>query len=227
MLAVETINPNKIKIFSVSDITPKTPFDSIIIKDDSRINNLKDLEGKKIGVFPGSTSTALLKSFLEDKGVNTKKIEFIQIIPPNQLPALYGGSVDALHSYEPTTTIALESKNAIRLYSSIYAEQLNHNPQGVALVSSKFIEGNPSLAKRVINSFDKASDFIENEDSETREIIVKYVKVDEEVAGNVVILYMGRSDEIDEKVLQKYADMLYELGELKTKVDVSNLIYNS
>lgn len=225
VLIVETIDPNKIEIFSVSDITPQTPFDSIIVQEDSNLENLKDLEGKKIGVFPGSTATNLLKAYLEDNEVDTSKIEFVKIIPPNQLPALYGGSIDALHAYEPTLTIAIESNHAKKLYGSVYAEQLNHNPQGVALVSSDFIKKNPEFAEKVINSFDKATDFMKTNDEETREIITKYIKVNEDVAEKTVLLYMSRSDEIDEEVLQDYADMLYRLGELETKVKVSDLIY--
>lgn len=225
VLIVESIDPNKIKIFSVSDITSQTPFDSIIVQKDSTLESLKDLEGKKIGVFPGSTATNLLKAYLEDSGIDTKNIEFVKIIPPNQLPALYEGSIDALHAYEPTTTIAIESNNAKKLYGSIYAKQLNHNLQGVALISSDFVRENPELAEKVINSFDKASDFMKTNDKETREIITKYVKVNEDVAENTVLLYMGRSDEINEDILQDYADMLFKLGELETKVDVSDLIY--
>lgn len=175
-LIAETIDSGKIKIFSVSDITPETPFDSLIVKKDSSLSSLKDLEGKKIGVFPGSTATNLLKKFLLDNGVDISKIEFTQIVPPNQLPSLYAGSIDVLHAYEPTTAIALQSGNAKKLYSSIYAEQLNHNPQGVALISSKFISENPSLAKKTIKAFNQASDFISQNDAQTREIVVKHVK---------------------------------------------------
>lgn len=225
VLIVETIDSDEIKIFSVSDITPETPFDSIIVRDDSTLNNLKDLEGKKIGVFPGSTATNLLKAYLEDNGVDTRNIEFIRIIPPNQLSALYVGSIDALHAYEPTISIAIESDNARKLYGSVYAEQLNHNPQGVALVSTDFINKNPELAKRVISAFNEASDFMKDEEESVRNIITKYIKVDEDVAKNTFLLYMSRSDEINEDILQDYADMLFKFGELEEKVDVSDLIY--
>ena len=68
------------------------------------------MEGRKIGVFPGSTATNLLKKFLSDNNIDISKIEFIQIVPPNQLPTLYEGSIDVLHAYEPTTAIALQRK---------------------------------------------------------------------------------------------------------------------
>ena len=224
-LIVETIDSNKLKIFSVSDITPETPFDSVIVKADSTLESLEDLENKKIGVFPGSTATNLLKKYLTEQGIDISTIEFIQIIPPNQLSALYAGSIDALHPYEPSTTIAIESGNAKKIYGSVYASQLNHNPQGVALISTAFLKSNPELAKKTIAAFDKASDFIEQNDEETRKIIEKYVGVDENVANNVVILYMGRSDEIDSVIMQEYADMIFEIGELESRVDVSDILY--
>lgn len=226
VLFVERLDSGKIKIFSASDVTPETPFDSLIVKKDSAINNLDDLENKKIGVFPGSTATNLLKKYLKDRKIDISKIEFIQIISPEQLPALYSGSIDVLHSYEPTTTIALESGEAKKLYGSIYAEQLTHNAQGVALISTKFITENPNLAKKAVTAFNKASDFIKQNDTKTRKIIPKYVKVDQNVADKVVFLYMSRSDEINKDATQAYADMLFELGELKTKLDVSGLFYS-
>src|SRR3989344_1148510 len=133
-LIAETIDSGKLKIFSASDITPETPFDSLIVKTGSSLNSLKDLEGKKIGVFPGSTATNLLKKFLSDNNVDTSKIEFIQIVPANQLPALYEGSIDVLHAYEPTTAIALQSGNAKKLYSSIYSEQLKNKTQRLGFI---------------------------------------------------------------------------------------------
>lgn len=226
VLAVETLDSGKIKIFSVSDATLETPFDSLVVKKDSELNTLNDLENKKIGVFPGSTATNLLKKFLSDKGIDISKIEFVQIIPPEQLPALFADSVDVIHSYEPTTTIALESGETRKLYGSIYAEQLNHNPAGVGLISTKFIKENPDLAKKTIDAFNKASDFIKQSDAETRKIIPKYIKVEQNVADKVVFLYMSRSDEINKDATQAYADMLFELGELKTKLDVSGLFYS-
>ena len=226
-LIAETIDSGKIKIFSASDITPENPFDSLIIKKDSILNSLKDLEGKKIGVMPGSTATNLLKEFLSHKKVDVSKIEFMQIVPANQLSALYAGSIDVLHAYEPTTAIALQSGNAKLLYSSIYAEQLNHNPQGIALISTKFISESPNLAKKTIEAFNQASDFISENDAETRDIVVKYVKVEKNVADNIVFLYMSRSDKINEDALQSYADMLYDIGEMENQIDVSTLLYGS
>ena len=226
VFTAETIDPGKIKIFSASDITLESPFDSLLVKMDSSLASLEDLEGKKIGVFPGSTATNLLKKFFTDKGLDASKIEFVQVVPANQLPALYQGSIDALHTYEPTTSIALQGGNAKRLYGSIYAEQLNHNPMGVSIISSRFISENPSLAGKAVAALNMGSDFMRENDSATREMAAKYVKVEKAVADSMVFPYMSRSDQINEDALQSYADMLLDIGEMSSKIEVSGLLYN-
>ncbi len=224
---IETIEPGKIKIFSASDITPKTPFDSLIVRQDSSISSLKGLEGKKIGVFPGSSATLLLKKFLIDKDIDISKIEFIQIIQQNHLPALYSGSIDALHAFEPDVTFGLQTGEARKIYGSVLADLQNNNPASVALISTKFISENPSLAKKTVEAFSQASNFIKENDVKTREIVIKYLKLDKDVADKVTLLYLSGSDAINAEALQSYADLIYDIGEMKNKIDVSTLLYNS
>ena len=70
VLAVELQSPGKLKVFSVSEITPERPFDALLVKEDSAMQTPSDFSGKRIGVFPGSTATNLLKKYLGDKGVD-------------------------------------------------------------------------------------------------------------------------------------------------------------
>ena len=93
VLAVELQSPGKLKVFAVSEITRETPFDALLVKEDSPIKALSDLAGKKIGVFPGSTATNLLKKYLGDKGLDVSSITFVPMPPPNHLAALVRGSV--------------------------------------------------------------------------------------------------------------------------------------
>ncbi len=226
VLAAGTIEPGIIQIFSVSDITPETPADAMIAMLESDVNSLNDLEGKKVGVFPGSTATNLLSSFLISHGVDVSNIEFIKISPPAQLSSLYSGSIDVLFAYEPSITIAMQEGKVKKIYEgSVYAEQLNHNPLSASLISSEFIKNNPKLAEKTVQAFNKASDLIKDDDSRAREVVLNHIKIDEAVAKEVVLRYMGRSDEINMEILQSFSNMLYDLGEIESKIDTSSLIY--
>lgn len=225
VLAVELQSPGRMKVFSVSSITKTAPFDALLVKENSPITKLSDLAGKKIGVFPGSTATTLLKKYLSDAKVDVSGVTFVPMPPQNQLTALLEGAIDALHAYEPTTAIALNKGGIRKLHGSVYADMLDPNPQGVAVVSSKFEKEYPQTAKKLIRAMEKAMVFMREHDAEARQIMAKRLKLDESVAKSSVFLYMLPHKEIDRTVFQSYADMLSGLGELKGKVSVDSLIY--
>jgi ABC-type nitrate/sulfonate/bicarbonate transport system substrate-binding protein len=225
VLAVELQSPGKLKVFSVSEITPQAPFDALLVKEESPIKTLTDLAGKKIGVFPGSTAMNLLKKHLADKGLEVSSITFVPMPPQNHLPGLLGGSVDAIHAYEPTIAIAISKGGVRKLFGSVYAEMLSPNPQGVAVVSTSFMNKHPETAKRVIHAFERAMVFMKEHDAETRQVLMKRMNLSEDAAKRCVFLYMLPHDQIPVEVFQRYADMLTELGELGGKVKVGGLLY--
>lgn len=157
------------KIFSVSDLTVDILFDYLITNKDEMIL-IRDLERKKIGVMLGSTGKKFVKKYLQDAGVDTTDIKWVEIVPPNQIPALHAGSIDALHSYEPITTIALKDPNVKPLAIGVFSEVFNHTPVGVSVISSAFLKNNPNLAKDVVISFNKAFDFNREYIEESRKI---------------------------------------------------------
>jgi len=225
VLAVELQSPGKLKVFSVSEITPQAPFDALLVKEDSPIKALSDLAGKKIGVFPGSTATNLLKKYLADKGLDVSSITFVPMPPPSHLAGLLKGSVDAIHAYEPTTAIAISKGGVRKIFGSVYAEMLSPNPQGVAVIGTSFIADHPEAARRVIRALERAMVFMKQNDAETRQILIKRMNLTEDAAKRVVFLYMLPHDQIPADTFQQYADMLTELGELSGQVRTENLLY--
>jgi len=226
VLAVELQSHGKLKVFSVSEITPQAPFDALLVKEDSPIKTLSDLSGKKIGVFPGSTATSLLKKYLKDNGVDVSSITFIPLPPANQLTALIEGSIDALHAYEPTTAIAMSKGGIRQIYGSVYAAMLSPNPQGVAAISAAFVEKHPNTAARIISAFEHAMVYMKEHDAETRQILAKKMGLSEDVAKRCVFLYMLPHDQIPVDIFQRYSDMLTDLGELSSRVKVEELLYH-
>lgn len=225
ILAAESASSRRIQIFSLSDYSVDRPFDQIIVNNNSKIQSINDLAGKKIGVFPGSTATNLLKKYLSDSGIDISKTEFVQLAPPTQLAALDSGSIDALMSYEPTTTIALENGTARSIFGSIYAAQLNHSPLGVGAISKDFAEQHPDLARKVVGVFDKANKEIQNNPDGVRLIIEKAFKLDQNVANNVVLVYYGQSTKIDRNIFEQYLAVLVAAGEIKSKPDTTGLFF--
>lgn len=224
-IAAEISDPGKMKLFQVTDLTVDKPFDSIIVKTNSSIQGLEDLKGKKVGVFSGSTATNMLKLLLKEKGIDASSIQFVQLPPAQQLQALSADSIDALFAYEPSLSISLASKETRKIYGSVFAELVNHNPLGGAFARTTFINEHPEEAKKVISALNKAADFIKTNDEDTRKIAQEAFKLNEEVIKIVSLPYINYSEKIDRSLFNDLLDVFVSGGEIKSKPDIGTIFY--
>jgi len=221
----EVVDPGKLKIFSVTDLTIDIPFDSIIVKSDSSINSIIDLKGKKIGVFPGTTATNMLKIFFKEKGIDASGIQFVQLPPSEHLVALSASSIDALHAYEPTVSIAITDGNMKKIYGSVYAEQVNHSPIGAGFLTTKFINEHPREAKKVVTALNRAYDYIRTNEKDSRVIAGDLFKFTPQVSAIVSLPYFNYLNQIDKETMDKLLDFFVVGGEIKSKPDLTNSYY--
>lgn len=222
MANLEASFPNRIRVFSVSRMTKEDPFDAIVVRANSPVNSLKDLEAGKIGTFPGTTATALLRHFLKKRGVITSNILIIPLAPPNQLAATESGSVDALHAYEPILSLAL-SKGYRQIEGSIYASLHEPAPIGCSAISRKFERDNPDLAARFLSAFDSSIQFIRTHQPEARRILEASSIVPPAAAKHCSLLNLSLTTEDATLDIDAYLDILRRLGEVPKPIRASDL----
>jgi ABC-type nitrate/sulfonate/bicarbonate transport system substrate-binding protein len=220
----QLIDPKGVRGFSIMNFT-KDPGDAVITKIDSSIKTLKDLEGKKVAVFPGSTATNILKASLVKNSVDVSKVEIIPLSPQNYLQALEVGSVDALYSYEPNTSVAISKGIARKVSGSLYTENVPDSPFAVGIISEKFIEGHASLAKDVVEVFQKANDYALNNEVATKKLIAEKSNISEDATSLMSILPTRFGRAIDTQKNDEWLNWLISIGELKSKPDLSNFFY--
>lgn len=225
ILQGELIDPGKIKIFAPSDYTSDKPFDVILSRKDSSINSIRDLIGKKVGIFPGTTSKNYIKKLLKDNNIDSSQIEFVELPQSIQLTTLYSGGVDVIHSYEPNNAIGLTSGNAKMIFGSPQAAALEHNPFAIGAISTKFIDENPGTAQKAAEAIHEANSLMKNSENETREMAKKIFKLDDESAKTFVIPEAGPWTEEKIAIFKKFVDIAIGMGELKDKPDTDSLIY--
>ena len=227
VLINELKDPGKIEIFTTTKFTTEKPFDRVVVKSGSQITNIAGLVGKKVGVFPGSTATTFLKEYLESRGVDTLAIEFVQLAPQNQIPALEAGSIDALYAYEPNLSTAVVKNGSRAITPSVFASLIENNPLGSGIVSKKFVENNPDLASKVIGVFDEAFNYLVTNDTESRQLMVREMGIDTNVAERMNFSYHTTSVGLDMETFRRFTNILVELGELSSEPDLSNLFYSN
>lgn len=224
-LTSDVVDPGKMKLFSVTDFTADAPFDSILVKSDSPIKSITDLKNKKIGVFPGTTATNMLKLFLKDNGIDVASIRFVQLAPAEQLVALSVGSIDALNTFEPNIAIALADGKVRKIFGSVYAKQLNHSPIGVGILSTSFVNLHPKEAYKVVQALNRAYDYIRTNEEGSRTLMASVYNFNSTIAAKVSLPYLNHSNKIDKDVVNKFVDLLVSAGELKFKPDLTNAYY--
>jgi NitT/TauT family transport system substrate-binding protein len=221
----EITQSGKLKLFAVSDERKKVNWNSILLKKDSPISTLKDLENKQIGHFPGPASL-WLKAFLKENQVDISKINFLPIDQGNQLTSLENNSIDALFTYEPNISIASQKQNIKILQPTVFITQNPNAATSSYSISTKFLNQNPDLAKRYILSMNQAFRYIRENPKEAIKSEFKYDKsLTPEIADKIAILDYYSSDEIPMEQLQTYVDYLAQISVIKQKIEIKDLIY--
>ena len=224
---IEERSPGTLKCFGFQVHTKAEFLESLISRAGSGIRRYTDLKGKRIGVFPGSLNQAITKLLLKDYLDPNKDLTIVQLTPPLQLQALTLGQIDALISYEPTTTLALDQGIAELVEHSPWAKHI-FEPFPVAsyCFTRDYLTKTPEAARRIARSWFKAIDYIRNHRQAAANTVPKYVKVDPELAQRFNQPAQQKSGEIDKQAVQRLADLYLTFGLISRHIDTSD-IYHS
>lgn len=222
-LALHARASDRIVLTSSSEVSDTLPFDAILIRDTSSMQTLDDLRDARIAVFPGTTNRALLRHFLESRGVDVSSIEFVQTPPASQLASLRSGVVDAAHVSEPAWTIGLQDPELRQLFGTVYGAQLSPNPQGVSLLSRAALRRDPEGARNLVAAFDSAIAFMRSDPDSTRAILGTHFALPGDAVERMHLSHMRPHDAIDWDAVGKYVDLLLEVGELTARPDIESL----
>jgi NitT/TauT family transport system substrate-binding protein len=221
---LEIQHPGKVRVFSHSRMNENNALDKIVVKENSGLHNLQDLQGRKIGVFPGTAPQKMLITFLKKHGVNTGTISFVQLAPQAQISSLESGAVDVLYSYEPVTTTALVHGGYRVLFGSVYADLLNPCPIGVSVIARDFERSKPEVARRAVEALQAGITYMQANPKSARSLLPEFTKLPPEIAERVNISEVTLQNQVDVANLQAFIDLLYASGEIPQKIDAHRLV---
>lgn len=223
VFSIEQRAPNSFKALSAVLHPSDKPFSAVLLRLDSTLS-LEELKDKKIGIFPGSTSLALSKIAFKNLIGSDFTAEYVQMPPNLWLDSLSTSQVDAIISYEPFATLAIENNVAKILYNGFYEKHVMDNaPTALSIVTTQYAEKNPDLVRKIQSAIKKGETFVSANENEARLIATKYIPITESVALKMNLQGFEVGQDIDFTKLQNYADILYEAGELEKKIDVTSL----
>lgn len=95
------------------------PTDHLIVQKGMDFSNLK---GKTVAFFPGSVSRVFAKQVFEKHNISIDEITYVELNPPEWLPALESGRIQAVNAVEPAATLILDNPKYESLVSGFFAE---------------------------------------------------------------------------------------------------------
>jgi NitT/TauT family transport system substrate-binding protein len=224
--AIEQNTQNQFKVIWCAVETEEKSVNSLLVLKDSTLSSIEQLKGKKVGTFTGSTQVMNVKAFLKRFMDPDKDVQIIQISPQLQIQALASKQFDTLFSIEPIPTIAVEQGIARVLVDNPRCKYImNPFPAGAGVISTKFAEGHPDLAKRLTQAMNSAIDAIRADEPGAKALLPKYTPIDASIAQKSRLYYWWKTDEIDSQTIQKLADIMTQWGELSKKVDTTKMVY--
>jgi NitT/TauT family transport system substrate-binding protein len=181
----------------------------------SDIKNIKDLKGKKVAIWPGSTQEVVILERLKAEGMTIKDIQSIRLPFSDMAPALARGDVDAYVGAEPGPGISL-ANGVGKIVEYPYSTPIG-SLNMVWATRQEMIDKNPELVKIMMEMHRKATDFAMGNRGEmvkmTMQKLGQQQKSIEMAAPNVQLTW-----KIDDEFIKRakaYGDLMLEKKQIR------------
>jgi NitT/TauT family transport system substrate-binding protein len=196
----------------------------VLVRNDDTIRAPADLIGKKISAgLLNSINYIHMVEWLGKKGVDYKKIEFLEIPFPQMADALFQKRLDAVWNVEPFVTFMTKSGKA-RVLAYPFIDNIPGMDVANYMAKESWIKANTDVARRFRRAIDRATVFLANASKEERDDwIAKFTGMKLEVVQDVTLPVF--STEFNVPSLQANLDLAVRHKMMKP-FDVKSMIFN-
>ena len=201
----------------------------VISKAGSDIKTIKDLKGKRVGIWPGSTQEVFIMERLRMEGLSIKDVTAVRV-PFGEMPAMLArGDVDAYVGAEPGPALSITSG----------AGQLVEYPYSTPMGGLNMIFGthedtvakNPDLVRTMLKTHRQAVEFMMANkplvtDMTVQKLGANRAAVDQALGANNVE-YVWKLDATVQGQAKTYAQQMLELKQIKRVPDFATFIDTS
>jgi NitT/TauT family transport system substrate-binding protein len=166
----------------------------------SSIKSLSDLKGKKVGTVSGSSTDYLWALVAKKLGIPESDLDIVGVTPPELVPALVRGDVQAFFSWEPWPTKAVEIAGKDRVHILANSGDVGYFQSFVVVGNKNFIQANPNVTVRLLAALRDATDHLNKDHSDAIKIAAARNKMTPELAEYILGLYNFKLDLADTMV---------------------------
>lgn len=220
-------NANGVPTRQIFQLDKSYGADGMAVRPD--VTSIKDLKGKSVAASaPGTAPYFTLAWFLKKNGLSVKDVKVVNMEPGPAAQAFIAGQNDAAMTYEPYLSSVRAAPQAGKIIATTLDYPMIMDTFGC---TPKFLSENPKAAKALADSYFQALEMIEKDQAKAYEIMGADVKQTGEQFGNSAKYLRWQDREANKKFFagefeqfsNEAADLLLEIGVIKSKPDIKSL----
>jgi sulfonate transport system substrate-binding protein len=164
------------------DIYSQPEWSAIVVPADSPITDVSQLAGTSVAATKGTDPYFFLLQSLEAAGVPLDAVEVQNLQHADGKTALENGSVQAWSGLDPLMAASEATAGSKLIYRNI-----DFNTYGFLNATESFLEENPDLAQLVVDAYEKARAWAQENPEDVVRILAEVAGIDPTVAEKVIV----------------------------------------
>lgn len=198
-------------------------WDALLVRKDSPITSLKQLEGKTVAVNNlNNVGPLTINTVLAADGVDYKKVKYVEVDFPDMPAALASKRVDAAWMVEPFVS-AVKAAGG-RTLANPFEQTVSKLTVAAYFTTKKFIADNEDVVKRFRTAVDKSNEYAQQHPDEVRKIVLTYTKIPPAAAQHMSLPQWGA--DLGEPTIERTAQLAQKYGFVSTPPNLNQLIWH-
>lgn len=211
--------------------TPKGQ--AILVLENSPIQTIADLKGKKIAFDQGSSAHYVLIRALEKVGLEFSDIEPVYLTQPEALPKFRRGEVDAWVvwvPYTPTQTRSDYPGRSIADLESIFGDKASIEVPTLYYAIPELVRDYPDVLKVILEEVNEAGAWVKRQELEAAQRLAEHHEIDPAIVESLQQRSIERAiipiDDLTLTALQHQAHIFRDLRLIPERINVKDGTYS-
>jgi sulfonate transport system substrate-binding protein len=211
--------------------TPKGQ--AILVLENSPIQTIADLQGKKIAFDQGSSAHYVLIRALEKVGLEFSDIEPVYLTQPETLPKFRRGEVDAWVvwvPYTPTQTRSDYPGRSIADLESIFGDKASIEVPTLYYAIPELVRDYPDVLKVILEEVNEAGAWAKRQELEAAQRLAEHHEIDPAIVESLQQRSIERAiipiDDLTLTALQHQAHIFRDLRLIPERINVKDGTYS-
>ncbi|MCH8560256.1 ABC transporter substrate-binding protein [Nesterenkonia sp. DZ6] len=197
-------------------------FSAILVKPDSGIETVADLEGQRVAVNTlNNISDSMISEGVLEAGGEPSNVDFVEVAFPDMLAQLEADNVDAIFAVDPFASIA-DNEGYDRVFAP-FADVVDELGVGTYFASQQLVDEDPELVESFHAAVQESQAYAEENPEAVREVLLEYTTIDESLLSEITI--PAFPEEVNMDSLQQVAEISERHGLIGEVPNVEDLVW--